>query len=235
MLRRVFTLIELLVVVAIIAILAALLLPSLASAREMAKQTRCSANLRQIGGGVNMYADDWNGEWPRYITTTAGLDVGSWTTCVMYSNESGDWRWEALGRLLGGGYIPTKNVFFCPCDSIYGSYLARRDWNNPVNMAYWASYCLRGYNQSYSVEKPGKKIANIGSRALAGCFFMYSSTNSRLVPGFHKVHYSIPALYGDGHVKVANYPSIYSPYAPTDVWSTTSVQRNFWDSFDSQR
>ena len=69
--RRGFTLIELLVVIAIIAILAAILFPVFAQAREKARATQCLSNLKQIGAAVLMYAQDYDenlpNRWPIWL------------------------------------------------------------------------------------------------------------------------------------------------------------------------
>ncbi len=70
--RKGFTLIELLVVIAIIAILAAILFPVFAKAREAARQSVCLSNLKQIGLGIMQYVDDWKGRYPAEAQSRAG-------------------------------------------------------------------------------------------------------------------------------------------------------------------
>jgi prepilin-type N-terminal cleavage/methylation domain-containing protein/prepilin-type processing-associated H-X9-DG protein len=95
--RRGFTLIELLVVVSIIALLIAVLLPSLAKARERAKEVVCQTHLHAWGLGFLMYANDQNGSLP--------LDGGDGTTSVPigYWNDSYLWFNGVISYTAGSG------------------------------------------------------------------------------------------------------------------------------------
>lgn len=73
--RKAFTLIELLVVIAIIAILAAILFPVFARAREMARKASCMSNLKQIGAAVHMYLQDFDETLPSSGAEADGGDV----------------------------------------------------------------------------------------------------------------------------------------------------------------
>ncbi|HEY1787621.1 MAG TPA: prepilin-type N-terminal cleavage/methylation domain-containing protein, partial [Verrucomicrobiae bacterium] len=96
-----FTLIELLIVIAIIAILAALLLPVLGQAKQRAWGVQCVSNLRQIGVGMKMFADD-NGE--------------------LYPESGADIYWNAIDPATGKAswmqqiysYTMNTNLYNCP-------------------------------------------------------------------------------------------------------------------------
>jgi prepilin-type N-terminal cleavage/methylation domain-containing protein len=120
--RRAFTLIELLVVVAIIAILVAILLPALAGARRASRRAVCGSNLRQIGIGIHLYAQEYAGFIPRGPDALHPLDFGSsaLATNQLWIGASDQpaphaLRFTALGVLLATT-APDPALYFCPAD-----------------------------------------------------------------------------------------------------------------------
>jgi prepilin-type N-terminal cleavage/methylation domain-containing protein/prepilin-type processing-associated H-X9-DG protein len=121
-----FTLIELLVVIAIIAILAAILFPVFGRARENARRTNCTSNMKQMGLGVMMYAQDSDGRYP------------------MASNTDGSGRrWPDY--ILP--YIKSGQLFVCP--SIGGNDVENRGLAWSASSGQTGKFFGYGYNYQY--------------------------------------------------------------------------------------
>ncbi|HEU4753946.1 MAG TPA: DUF1559 domain-containing protein [Armatimonadota bacterium] len=121
---RGFTLIELLVVIAIIAILAAILFPVFAQAREAARKAACTSNMKQIGLALGSYATDYDGYMPPSQLPPTGANV-SWPTMLF-------------------PYVKNEGIFVCPSgekgivarslgNSVTQSYCGITDTNNVPN------------------------------------------------------------------------------------------------------
>jgi prepilin-type N-terminal cleavage/methylation domain-containing protein/prepilin-type processing-associated H-X9-DG protein len=112
-----FTLIELLVVIGIILIIAAILLPVFAQAREKARQSVCVSNERQLGLAIDMYTIDYNDRLPAAAPGVGGVGaVGGW----IYINS---FTIDATGSSLDPSrgtiypYVNSKGIYICPSDS----------------------------------------------------------------------------------------------------------------------
>jgi prepilin-type N-terminal cleavage/methylation domain-containing protein/prepilin-type processing-associated H-X9-DG protein len=114
---RGFTLVELLVTIAIIAVLAGLLLPALASAKHAGRKASCISNLRQVGIAVHAYASDFNGNIPYGpkappFTSPADFYPSTGTPTPILSLRSG--APAALGLMVKNYLGASAKVLFCP-------------------------------------------------------------------------------------------------------------------------
>jgi len=135
--QRGFTLIELLVVIAIIAILAAILFPVFAKAREKARQTACLSNMKQLAMATKMYDSDWDECYPLYgygSSTNVFFALGP-DPCDHVTWKT-SWRWPSIVQ----PYVRNAGLFACPTWSANRTCRA----NFPLPRTKWSYDIVRG-------------------------------------------------------------------------------------------
>ena len=113
---RAFTLLELLVVISIIAILAALLLPALARAKDMAKRVGCLNNQKQLGLGWDIYVGDFNGNMPLNDCELSGTIARSTSNSWVVGNAKVDIDPATITSGSIFRYVKNAAVYKCPAD-----------------------------------------------------------------------------------------------------------------------
>lgn len=231
-----FTLIEMLVVVAIIAILAAIIFPVFASAREKARQATCASNLRQLTMAVDQYVQDYDDVMPGAYQGDYGIDTnhvkrGGWIYYVEFAedNPTGKDFDPTLGSIYS--YVKSTQVYICPDDGAGqrtgDSYAINSCVENPPDQA---TYFASGKLLSKLVNPSGMMLFSEEDDSLVG------STNDgylnlQYAPGFGDAlstrhDNGVEVSFVDGHVKwyrsVEVHPQGLQTGIPGEVAGTTT-------------
>ncbi len=102
---------------AVIAVLMSIMSPALSSIRESARQVVCRSNMRQIGIGIAMYAEE-NRDWiPPSVNATSTITGEPWDTMDLRLDGPGpgvQGPWDGLGYMFILGYLPAPKLYYCP-------------------------------------------------------------------------------------------------------------------------
>ena len=169
-----FTLIELLVVIAIIGILAGILLPVLSRARESARRTQCMSNIKQIGMGLIMYANE-NSELFPSDTAYAGASPAMRGLNLLYDT-----------------YISDNRVFNCPSDTQVDAQSNAGMSPFTANLAFDKDECSYGYDRAHT-QADDADVALVADRPPATPSATANTTN-------HNAR-GQNIVYVDGHVE----------------------------------
>ncbi len=143
-----FTLVELLVVISIIALLLAILMPSLQKAREQAKRTVCLNHIKTLALSTILYAEDNDGKIPPVATRITWLNRDD-VSCHWLYLEYPDWDSITAAGPVGLGYLITSglidhdsDIIFCPSarrdlSQITSRWISGQKWNSHGDPAHW--------------------------------------------------------------------------------------------------
>jgi len=145
--KNAFTLIELLVVIAIIALLAAILFPVFAAAREKARSASCASNLKQLALGYTQYIQDNDETLPNIAEDGCAINPSS---C---SQTNATWMDEIFP------YVKSTQIFTCPDDNFNGLYVQNHSRSSTNTGSYLANFF--GYNDGTAPFSANNQYASL--------------------------------------------------------------------------
>jgi prepilin-type processing-associated H-X9-DG protein/prepilin-type N-terminal cleavage/methylation domain-containing protein len=224
---KAFTLIELLVVVAIIAVLIAMLLPALSSAKGMAMTARCGSNLRQCITGVMMYTENYSGRMLWYQVNRTKPDY-TWSSALYKFNYL-----KNPNTLMCGSQAPTAWDESDQYDNLFKTYGIRTDWGDPQmdyffvernlgrTLLFYTLLFSRIPSPSESIligDTVGASLAAPGTYQKQCWYFKYAFVQTSQAEGYLHLRHQGRAnvAYLDGHVTCADKGQIRSGFRSVD-------------------